>query len=166
MIRRFLISTFVLLISISPASAHTALSNSAPAEGEILKSLPAAIELTFNEPIMKIGSKEVSQLLLRDPENALVDLGEVLSNGQNVSADILGKTSATGLYKIYYRVVAQDGHPISGQINFSIGKSDLSAQGKEIAPIKSEGSSLLFAGIVALIATVLSFLIWRRRSSR
>ena len=55
MIRRFLLLTFVLLISISPASAHTALSNSAPAEGEVLKSLPAAIELTFNEPIMKVG---------------------------------------------------------------------------------------------------------------
>ncbi|MEY4444572.1 MAG: hypothetical protein RL301_651 [Actinomycetota bacterium] len=166
MIRRLFISVVVLLISISPAWAHTSLSTSTPNEGEVLTALPAQIELTFNEPIMKVGSKEVSQLLLRDPDNALVDLGEVLSNGQNVSAKILGKTSASGLYKIYYRVVAEDGHPISGQINFSIGKKDLSAQGKEIAPIKSEGSSLLFAGIVALIATVLSFLMWRRRSNK
>jgi methionine-rich copper-binding protein CopC len=156
----------MLLISIAPASAHTSLLNSAPAEGEILKSLPAAIELTFNEPILKVGSKEVSQILLRDPKNKLVNLGEVLSSDKTVSAKILEKSTNNGLYKIYYRAVAEDGHPISGQINFSIGNEDLSSQITDIAANSPRSSNLIFAGIVTLIASVLSLLIWLRRNRR
>ena len=167
MLRRLIIliiSGFLLFPAI--AHAHTSLIASAPAEGEVLTALPNAIELTFDDSMMKIGKKDIGRILLRDPENRLVNLGEVLTSDKTVSAQIKGNSKGSGLYKIYFRVVSADGHPVSGQINFSIGKEDLSSKGNDISPVKESGSNLIFAGIVALIAGVLMLLIIRRRSGK
>jgi len=108
------------------AFSHTSMISSSPTQGEVLKSLPERIELNFDSPLMKIGKKEVNQLLMRGPDKALISLTPVITFKSSISAMVTGKDRGEGLYKIYYRVVSQDGHPISGFISYTIGASDLS----------------------------------------
>ena len=116
----------LFLIAMPTAFSHTSMISSKPAQGDVLKSLPNQIELNFDSPLMKIGKKEVNQLLMRGPDKALVALAPVVTSDRMVSAKVNGKDRGEGLYKIYYRVVSQDGHPISGFISYTIGASDLS----------------------------------------
>ncbi len=119
------ISTLFLL-AMPSAFSHTSMISSSPTQGEVLKSLPERIELNFDSPLMKIGKKEVNQLLMRGPDKALISLTPVITFKSSISAIVTGKDRGEGLYKIYYRVVSQDGHPISGFISYTIGASDLS----------------------------------------
>ena len=106
--------------------AHTSMLSSNPAQGAILNEMPSKIELIFDAALMKLGEKEVNQLLMRGPDKSLIDLSSVTTEEKMVSAQVIGKNRGPGLYKIYYRIVAQDGHPISGFISYTIGKEDLS----------------------------------------
>ena len=100
--------------------------SSTPAQGEVLGEMPKTVELVFDDTLMKLGDKEVNQLIMRGPDKSLISMGAVATSDKVISAKVLGKAKGDGLYKIYYRVVSQDGHPVSGFISYTVGKEDLS----------------------------------------
>ena len=116
-----LFGALLLVIFLTPinAYAHSTLVTSNPKSGAVLSKSPNSISLTFNENLIKIAGKNVSRLSLTDSNNSVIKLGKATINKSRITAKInsaLGK----GNYKIRYRVVSSDGHPISGTIEFRI----------------------------------------------
>lgn len=99
--------------AVALAPAHSALVSVIPADGSTLDAGPTELVLTFNEDI----NPRFTQL-------ALSRSGSVITlNAPIVAGPVLRTTLADpgpGAYRIAYRVVSADGHPISGETGFSV----------------------------------------------
>lgn len=97
-----------------PAAAHTALISADPAPGASVDSPPEKIVLTFTEP-------------LRQPSSASVVVdGKDHEAKVSVAGARLVVTPVepiAGNYRVSYRVVSADGHPISGTTDFTVGSA-------------------------------------------
>ncbi len=95
------------------APAHSALVSAVPADHAVLASGPTELVLTFNEEI----NPRFAQL-------ALSRSGDVVAlNPATATGKVLRATLADpgpGTYRIAYRVVSADGHPISGETSFTV----------------------------------------------
>lgn len=114
-----LVVTFAML-SPNSAYAHTALISSNPKNNAVLQKAPTAITLNFNEPLIKISGREVSRVSLIDGKGKRIKLGQLkITKGQLV-APIMANPLSKGSYQITYRIVSNDGHPVTGTIRFSL----------------------------------------------
>lgn len=96
------------------AAAHTGLQISTPADGEALTRAPEAISLTFTEAVRP----QFSQLAVTGPDGASVTTGAAAFDGPAISQPV--SIDADGAYVLAYRVVGDDGHPVSGQVTFTV----------------------------------------------
>lgn len=156
----------------APAVAHTALVSSRPAADEQVLEPPLMIELTFNEDV----NPQFATVAVLGPGDAMVDVGTVSVRGRLVSAPI-EPVNAAGPYQVSYRVVSNDGHPVTGQFRYQLSRQSSSAS--EAAPTptatapsspndpQSEAISILGWSLVVGIAlvgiVVVATLIARRR---
>jgi copper transport protein len=103
----------VLLALTASAFAHASLVKAEPADGAVVREAPAALSLTFNEP--------VSPLVIRlvGPDGEPVALGEVAA--RNAIITIAAPKLQRGTHVLSWRVVSADGHPVGGSVIFSIG---------------------------------------------
>lgn len=110
----------LLLGAAGPASAHTALSGSDPADGTVLTTAPRQVTLTFNESI----SFSDDSLRVLSPDNERVNPRPAHhADGQENTARVeLSDGIPQGTYTVAWRVVSADGHPISGAFVFSVGR--------------------------------------------
>ncbi|MGV9325306.1 copper resistance CopC family protein [Streptosporangium sandarakinum] len=96
----------------SPALAHDALKSSSPAKDAKVESLDE-VKLTFT------SSVRFPAVVVRGPDDAAHQDGKPVVDGptvtQKVKADL-----PPGRYVIAYRVVSSDGHPIEGEIPFTL----------------------------------------------
>ena len=140
------------------ASAHATLDSSAPADGQVLTGQPAAVVLTFDEPV---------ELALGWIRVYAADGSEVQSGAATHPAGAAAKASAPlrpgldqGSYLVDWRVASVDSHPISGSFTFSVGAPGAVASISRTAPSDSVRlllglcRFLAFAGVAVLIGTV------------
>jgi copper resistance protein C len=104
-----------LLLGATPALAHTRLQSSDPADGASLDTAPQHVALTFNEEM----TPGFSTLTVVGPDGTHYETGEVGAEAGTVSVAVLPLGPA-GQYKIGYRVVSADGHPVSGELSFTL----------------------------------------------
>ncbi|MET3613292.1 copper transport protein [Rhizobium aquaticum] len=125
------------------ALAHAQLLSSDPNDGAVLASAPAAVTLTFNEPVSPITIK------LARPDGSVSLIDTIRSDGSAITIT-LPPALANGSYALSYRVISEDGHPIGGTLGFSIGAP--SAGGSAIAADTTPQASrlLILAQRVAL----------------
>lgn len=132
---RALVATGIalLLLVATPfvASAHSELVSSNPADGEVLSSAPTFVTLQFNEQISEAGLQVVAQ----GPDGPIT-LGAPTLDGASVTVSWPQDVPA-GAYRVAYRVVSADGHPIDGVIGFSF-----SAPAASDAPVDLGQSAL------------------------
>lgn len=102
-----------LVATASPASAHAKLESSSPVDGSTLTATPPEIMLRFNEPI-KDGLNEVS---VTSGSTDVAD-GEVQVEGEAVYQPVKLEMEP-GEYEVKYKVVSDDGHPVSGTVSFT-----------------------------------------------
>ena len=102
----------VLLIC-GPAHAHATLIGTMPVDGTVLDEPPAAVTLSFNEPVSLIAA------MLIVPGGDSVELNGSASTGA-ISID-LPAVLGQGSHALSWRAVSEDGHPISGTTFFVIG---------------------------------------------
>lgn len=117
--RRALFAVLIVLFSLAAvptARAHTEILSTEPANGAQLKKAPTQVTLTFAEPPLDTGLAVVAQ----GPEGRTDLPAEV--KGNTVIASWPSGTPG-GQYRVSYRVVAADGHPITGQVEFSVAGS-------------------------------------------
>ena len=97
------------------APAHSALVSSVPADGATLSAAPTEIVLTFNENI----NASFTQVALTRADTT-VALAPVAVKGPEVRAQISPPSPGPGAYRVAFRVVSADGHPISGETRFTV----------------------------------------------
>jgi hypothetical protein len=97
------------------ALAHNVLVGSSPADGSQVDTGPAEITLRFDLPVQ--GGFDTVTLI--GPDGGHYEDGAAQVDGSNVSIAALPLGPA-GLYRVGYRVVSDDGHPVSGSISFTL----------------------------------------------
>ena len=114
-----LLTTVVVAMFVAipaPAAAHAALATSSPVNGAQLDGMPGAVSITLNEKV-----RTPAFLVLTDERDTRVNSDQVRigSDGRTVITDV--PTDADpGEYSMSYRVVSEDGHPVTGTIGFTV----------------------------------------------
>lgn len=142
LIRRglFKAATVALSLAVCAAFAHAAtrallhatLLRATPAANSHLTKPPETIRLVFSEQIVP----ELSQITLIGPDGSGTQL-QVANDPHDVRT-LVGRIPGQltgGRYKVSWRVLSADGHPVGGSLNFSIGGvSDTARSGAVRSP--------------------------------
>lgn len=115
--------TAALTIS-APANAHDALASATPAADSTISGDLNAVTLTFSEqPLAGLESGLVISVI--GPNGSEVTTGTLNVDGSTLTKPI--DVTAPGAYKLAWRSVSVDGHPISGGYQFTSTGSNASA---------------------------------------
>ncbi|MEU6133041.1 copper resistance CopC family protein [Saccharopolyspora sp. NPDC047091] len=106
-----------LLGAAGPAFAHNTLVGSDPAEGAQLSTGPAEVRLTFDQPVR--AGEGYNTITVVGPDGTFWTDGEVRVEGTEVVAPVRPLGPA-GDYTVGYRVLSNDGHPVSGKRGFTL----------------------------------------------
>ncbi|SEC48585.1 hypothetical protein SAMN04489727_3927 [Amycolatopsis tolypomycina] len=104
----------VLLVA-GPASAHTELKSSSPAEGASLAAPPRKIELTFEEPV----TLQPDPISITGPDGAKWSVGTPSVVDAVISAPVTPSGPA-GAYTLTYKVVSGDGDKVTAAVHFTL----------------------------------------------
>lgn len=114
-----MISSLFLFLFPTIFSAHAYIKKSTPLEDEILEKAPSEVMIQFNESIqpsfnsIKVFDSEGNRV---DKQNGGVDPSQpaILKSG-------LKPNLPDGTYRIKWKAVSSDGHPVQGVIGFQVG---------------------------------------------
>jgi copper resistance protein C len=118
--RRVARGVLVALLSLPLAAAvsrHLKLVRSEPAANSRVSGAPAAIRLWFSQPT-QLAVTKVS--LVPATGSAVVLSGLTQTNAGAPVVAPVGAPLAPGTWRIRWRTVARDGHPIKGEIPFTV----------------------------------------------
>lgn len=121
-----IVSGAILVGSAVPADAHTALESSSPQDGGTIDVAPSEIVMEFSEPVLTVGSLVV----VLGPSGADYQAGAAQLAGDKLTQP-LKPLDAPGEYRVGFRVVADDGHPLTGEIHFTLTKPGPAAGGAQ-----------------------------------
>ena len=108
------VAAAAMAASADPAAAHTDLARSSPeAEAQLVRA-PASVTLTFARPI----GERFAVLTVTAGDGTSWAAGEPSVAGDTVTQPL--RPLSDGTYTVGYRVVAADGHPISGTLSFDV----------------------------------------------
>ncbi len=156
------------------AAAHGGvLKSSNPADGAAVAKL-ATIELRFSTPVLA----EYSQFALTDTTGATVSV-QPRFTPDNRSVTLAAATAlAAGGYRLAFRVVADDGHPSTGSIGFTVGDTTAVPPPRPTAAPPSQPGLLsadrfatdralpwVLGGAGTLVVAGFVYLVTRRRSA-
>jgi len=175
----------LILIGAGPVAAHDELLSTTPTDGTALSTAPQDLTLMFAaEPI-----KNTSKLVATADTGEQIALNEVTVAGSTVSAQWPNSAPA-GTYKVAWRSVGSDGHPLTGTFTFSyatIGRGpDIPEQttgapsagigvgtpAPQASPVTATGpggigGNVLFVpAVIVLIAIIGGLIGWRERAKR
>ncbi|HSP37874.1 MAG TPA: copper resistance CopC family protein [Frankiaceae bacterium] len=137
----------------SVASAHAVLVRTTPSG--TVPTTPDVVRLDFDEP----PRTQFSVVHVTGPDGVRRDSGPVAVQGSAVVESLTGASPA-GLYTVDWRVVSDDGHPVSGQWRFTAtAAADLAAAPAPPAPSRNAtnngGAHLAHAGFAVAVAALL-----------
>jgi len=110
-----LLAGLLLLVCLSgEASAHASLAFSEPRDGTVLAQAPKTVQLRFNEEVTA-GAVNLIDAGGKVRSDAIVD-----AKGEAIIIT-LPSDLPQGTQIVSYRVISEDGHPVTGAVTFSIG---------------------------------------------
>lgn len=107
-----LLGAFAPLLAAAPAAAHAGLTGSTPEDGAVLAAPPAEVRLTFSEAV-----REPAYVVVTAPDGTRSP-GEAVVEGADAVQEL--PEGGAGGWTIAYRVVSADGHPITGELSFTV----------------------------------------------
>lgn len=132
----------------APAAAHAVLQSTEPTDRQVLRAAPAAIALTFNEPVTPISAQVIDsdgRVIAREAMSADGALRIPLPPGL-----------ADGTYVASWRVTSLDSHPIAGSLVFAIGPPPASWSDAMTEPDEGWRISFLVARAALSMALLLA----------
>lgn len=102
----------------SPALAHDSLSSTSPAPDAVITQAPATVSLTLSEPPADSKNLHLSTITVTDGVGKTVSDGNVTVYGPTLSTKLA--EGDPGTYKVLWRAVSSDGHPIEGNYTFTV----------------------------------------------
>ena len=115
-----LIATSLALIP-SWAEAHGQFVSSNPKAGSTLSKMPKLVWVEFDGNLITIADKQTNFLTVKNSKGKELSDGKPFVGGARVSVNIKDR-SATGKIKVSWRVVSEDGHPVSSFLTFTVRK--------------------------------------------
>jgi copper resistance protein C len=106
-----------LVLGTGTALAHDVLVGSNPANGARLDTGPSTVTLSYNLPVQNLSST----LTVVGPDGLHYESGQSVVNGNTLSAPV-GPLGPAGTYTVGYRIISDDGHPVSGETTFILTK--------------------------------------------
>jgi len=130
-----LLATAVTLLAgpVPTASAHAELIATSPAAGARVATAPAVVTLTFTDPI----DARYVRLAVTTPSGRAVS--GFTTAGPVVRITVSDRSA--GAYRVEYRVVSKDGHPVSGRLDYTV----LTGPGPAVTPPASAGATTVGA---------------------
>jgi methionine-rich copper-binding protein CopC len=110
------VAALVLVTPALPATAHSELLQSTPADGERLSEAPSEVELVFGEGVQQQGGA----IVVKGPDGSRYDRASTFQTDENVATVQLADASEAGEYTVAYRVVSADGHVVSGSLAYRL----------------------------------------------
>ncbi|PZE84119.1 copper resistance CopC family protein [Curtobacterium sp. MCBD17_032] len=104
------------LLGAAPAAAHSALTGSTPADGATVTTALRQVDLTFSEAPLA-GLDAGLRIEVRDQSGQDESTGEVRVDGTTMSKRV---ALSAGPHTVLWRYVSPDGHPIDGQLTFTV----------------------------------------------
>ncbi len=130
-----LAAIFIAIAGAFPAQAafaHAELETSNPEANSVIGAAPEVISLTFGENLMVLeGEVAANQVQVEDTMKVRVDNGDYQVNGGVLTVS-LKASLPDDTYRVTYRVVSEDGHPIEGVFEFEVSAA---AQSGEATPM-------------------------------
>jgi len=133
-----------LALASAPASAlaallHARLLRSIPAADARLTSAPQSIRLVFSEAVVA----ELSQIVVTGPAGAAQSLRVSVDPRDNhvLVGDVASLSG--GVYKVAWRIVSADGHPVAGDFSFSL---IVAEKDSASSPLDAGGAAPVVAG--------------------
>jgi methionine-rich copper-binding protein CopC len=120
-------------------SAHSGLISTDPGDGATVDAAPHQITLTFNEAPQVLGT----EIVALGPDGSQVSAGEPVVADVSVTQPLQADLPA-GDYAIQWRVTSADGHPLSGELSFTVISAvtpDADASAEAGAPTQTEPSA-------------------------
>jgi len=107
------------IASVGSASAHNVLIASNPPEGATLATVPTSVTFTFDQPVQNFDPV----VSLIGPDGRQYATGAPAISGNTVTGAVAA--GPAGAYTAAYRVVSADGHPVTGEVHFSLAGDEL-----------------------------------------
>ncbi|WP_225855372.1 copper resistance CopC family protein [Micromonospora noduli] len=101
------------LVPATPAAAHNQLTGSNPRDGARVATAPARVELRF----LAKPSPTTTKITITGPDNVVAG-GTPAFDGSRVRVPF--KPAAAGLYIVGYQLASSDGHPVKGEVRFTL----------------------------------------------
>ncbi len=124
----------VLALSAWPANAHDELIGSIPEDGATVAAAPAVVELVFDQPVQR----EFSQVAVLDDSDGHHEVGDPEIVGGRVRQPV--DDLPAGAFRVSYRIVSADGHPVSGTVTFTV------AEGADDTPTTAAATPEITSG--------------------
>jgi copper transport protein len=116
------VTILVALVQASAALAHASLVRAEPADGAIVAEAPAALRLTFNEPVTPLTMRLIA------PDGAVT---MPKAAAQNTTVTVTPPALRRGTHVLSWRVVSADGHPVGGSLVFSVGEASAQPEARQ-----------------------------------
>jgi hypothetical protein len=110
-----------LVLSPSWAEAHGQFVSSNPKVGSTIFKIPKLVWVEFDGNLITIADKQTNFLSVKNSEGKELRVGKAFVSGARVSVNIKDR-SATGKIKVSWRVVSEDGHPVTSFLTFIVRK--------------------------------------------
>ncbi len=102
------------ILGVQPASAHSALTSSTPADGAVVTEPLDRVDLTFSEAPLA-GLDAGLRIQVTGADGTDVSTGDVTVSGMTMGKAV---ELENGAYTVLWRYVSPDGHPIDGSYGF------------------------------------------------
>ncbi len=114
-----LVAAGVSLTWAGPASAHARLVSISPADGATLTTAPTEVVVTFDDTV----TPGLSVVTVKSSNGANVAQGKATEAGPVVTQALLPDLPG-GAYTVAWKIVSDDGHPVSGTSTFTVQTED------------------------------------------
>jgi len=111
----------VALAAAPNAGAHASYSDSNPKARSTISKLPKLVWVEFDGNLITIADKQTNFLTVKNRKGKELSNGKPFVGGARVSVNIKNR-SATGKIRVSWRVVSEDGHPVSSSLTFTVRK--------------------------------------------
>jgi LPXTG-motif cell wall-anchored protein len=109
-----IMGALTVLVAAAPAAAHNSLTSSDPRNGARLEKAPSQVRLTFLAGLDPATTK----VTVTGPDNVPAQAGAPTFDRARVAVPF--KPGAAGLYIVAYEVASGDGHPVTGEVRFTL----------------------------------------------
>ena len=109
-----------MAVGLSTASAHAVLIASNPSANSTIFQLPKQITLTFGDPLLIFGRYAINSVQVTNSVGKRITSSTSVVKGRVLTNFFIVKNSIAGKFRVRFRVVAQDGHVVTGDFIFSV----------------------------------------------